>query len=105
MNISLLLLEYTLFHVTSYVYQLCRKLSRNCQILLFSATYEDSVIDFAHEFVPNPIEFRVKRTQLPLKNIKQFYMCFSDWIEKYQALKDIYGGFEVGQAIIFCAYV
>ncbi|VDP24095.1 unnamed protein product [Schistosoma margrebowiei] len=67
------------------------------------ATYEDSIIDFAHEFVPNPIEFRVKRTQLPLKNIKQFYMCFNDWIEKYQALKDIYGGFEVGQAIIFCA--
>ncbi|CAH8531938.1 unnamed protein product [Schistosoma haematobium] len=80
-----------------------KKLSRNCQILLFSATYEDSIIDFAHEFVPNPIEFRVKRTQLPLKNIKQFYMCFNDWIEKYQALKDIYGGFEVGQAIIFCA--
>ncbi|CAH8843468.1 unnamed protein product [Trichobilharzia szidati] len=79
------------------------KLPRNCQILLFSATYEDSVIEFAHDFVPNPIEFRIKRSQLPLKNIKQFYICFNDWIEKYQALKDIYGGFAVGQAIIFCA--
>ncbi|CAH8843463.1 unnamed protein product [Trichobilharzia szidati] len=81
------------------------KLPRNCQILLFSATYEDSVIEFAHDFVPNPIEFRIKRSQLPLKNIKQFYICFNDWIEKYQALKDIYGGFAVGQAIIFCALI
>ncbi|KAF5405047.1 DEAD box ATP-dependent RNA helicase [Paragonimus heterotremus] len=79
------------------------KLSPSCQILLFSATYGDSVMEFARELVPNPIEIRVKRTQLPLKNIKQYYVLFSDWMEKYEALKDIYGDFDVGQAIIFCA--
>ncbi|VDP95959.1 unnamed protein product [Echinostoma caproni] len=78
------------------------KLSPACQILLFSATYDEQVMEFARDYVPNPIEIRVKRTQLPLKNIKQFYLLFNDWVEKYQALTDIYGGFQVGQAIIFC---
>ncbi|KAF6774035.1 hypothetical protein AHF37_07125 [Paragonimus kellicotti] len=67
------------------------KLSPSCQILLFSATYGDSVMEFARELVPNPIE------------IRQYYVLFSDWMEKYEALKDIYGDFDVGQAIIFCA--
>ncbi|CAH8550985.1 unnamed protein product [Dicrocoelium dendriticum] len=79
------------------------KLPPDCQILLFSATYEDEVMDFARELVPNPIEIRVKRTQLPLKNIKQYYILFKDWTEKYAALADIYGDFHIGQAIIFCA--
>ncbi|THD27501.1 ATP-dependent RNA helicase dbp-5 [Fasciola hepatica] len=78
------------------------KLSPACQILLFSATYDEQVMEFARDYVPNPIEIRVKRTQLPLKNIKQYYLLFNDWVEKYQALTDIYGGFSVGQAIIFC---
>lgn len=78
------------------------KLSPACQILLFSATYDEQVMEFARDYVPNPIEIRVKRTQLPLKNIKQYYLLFNDWMEKYQALTDIYGGFTVGQAIIFC---
>ncbi|KAF5399907.1 ATP-dependent RNA helicase DDX25, partial [Paragonimus heterotremus] len=80
-----------------------KRLPSTCQILLFSATFDDEVVEFAREFVPDPIEIRVKRTQLPLKNIKQFHLRFSDWTDKYQALTDIYGGFDVGQAIIFCA--
>ncbi|KAF6778705.1 hypothetical protein AHF37_01962 [Paragonimus kellicotti] len=80
-----------------------KRLPSTCQILLFSATFEDEIMEFAREFVPDPIEIRVKRTQLPLKNIRQFHLRFNDWTEKYQALTDIYGGFDVGQAIIFCA--
>ncbi|KAF7233138.1 hypothetical protein EG68_11524, partial [Paragonimus skrjabini miyazakii] len=80
-----------------------KRLPSTCQILLFSATFDDEVVEFAREFVPDPIEIRVKRTQLPLKNIRQFHLRFNDWTDKYQALTDIYGGFDVGQAIIFCA--
>ncbi|KAG5452231.1 ATP-dependent RNA helicase ddx25 [Clonorchis sinensis] len=80
-----------------------QRLPRSCQILLFSATFEDDVIEFAHEFVPNPIEFRMKRNQLPLRNIRQYHLEFQDWVDKYNALTEIYGGFDVGQAIIFCA--
>ncbi|KAG5451843.1 ATP-dependent RNA helicase ddx25 [Clonorchis sinensis] len=80
-----------------------RKLSPSCQILLFSATYGDDIVEFAREFVPNPIEIRVKRTELSLKNIKQYYLLFDDWTVKYQALTEIHGDFDIGEAIIFCA--
>ncbi|CAH8533569.1 unnamed protein product [Dicrocoelium dendriticum] len=80
-----------------------KRLPPTCQVLLFSATFEDDVVEFAREFVPDGIEIRVKRNQLPLKNIRQFFLKFDDWQTKYQALADIYGGFDVGQAIIFCA--
>ncbi|TGZ58829.1 hypothetical protein CRM22_009424 [Opisthorchis felineus] len=80
-----------------------QRLPQSCQILLFSATFEDDVIEFAHELVPNPIEFRMKRNQLPLRNIRQYHLEFQDWVDKYNALTEIYGGFDVGQAIIFCA--
>ncbi|VEL14649.1 unnamed protein product [Protopolystoma xenopodis] len=52
--------------------------------------------------IPNPVEIRVKQSQLTLKNIKQFYMWAPDWETKFYQVSEIYGSFSVGQAIIFC---
>uniref|UniRef100_A0A0X3Q3L5 RNA helicase n=2 Tax=Schistocephalus solidus TaxID=70667 RepID=A0A0X3Q3L5_SCHSO len=75
----------------------------NCQLLLFSATYDEDVLDFAHSIIPNPVEFRVRRNQLTLTNIKQFYILSPSSDVRYARLAEIYGSFHVGQAIIFCA--
>ncbi|CAD7078289.1 unnamed protein product [Hermetia illucens] len=79
-----------------------KQLSKSCQMMFFSATYDKEVMDFAQYIVPNPIIIKLRREQESLDNIKQYYVRCKDQDEKYKAIQNIYGGITVGQAIIFC---
>ncbi|XP_014286900.1 DEAD-box helicase Dbp80 [Halyomorpha halys] len=74
----------------------------NCQIMLFSATYDDEVMEFAQAIVPSPTIIRLKREEESLDNIKQHYVVCETEEDKYNAIANIYGGITVGQAMIFC---
>ncbi|XP_056007729.1 ATP-dependent RNA helicase DDX19A-like isoform X2 [Ostrea edulis] len=81
-----------------------RGLRRDCQMLLFSATYEDDVMKFAQAVIPNsPIVIRLRREEQSLDNIKQYYIECADQEGKFQALSNIYGSISIGQSMIFCA--
>lgn len=71
-------------------------------MLLFSATYDRQVMEFAQHIVKNPIVIKLKREQESLENIKQYYVRCRNQDEKYQAIQNIYGVITIGQAIIFC---
>ena len=73
-----------------------------CQMLLFSATYDRSVMEFAQHIVKNPIVIKLMREEESLDNITQYYVRCRDQDEKYQAIQNIYGVITIGQAIIFC---
>lgn len=79
-----------------------RQLPLTCQMMLFSATYDGSVMEFAQHIVKNPIVIRLLREQESLDNITQYYVRCRDQDEKYQAIQNIYGVITIGQAIIFC---
>lgn len=80
-----------------------KRLSSTCQMLLFSATYDQSVMSFAQRIIPNdPIVIRLKREEESLDNIKQYYIECSDVNDKYRAICNIYGSISVGQSMIFC---
>lgn len=70
--------------------------------MLFSATYDDQIMEFAQAIVPNPILIRLKREEESLDNIKQYYVICGSQEEKYNAIANIYGGITVGQVMIFC---
>ena len=80
-----------------------RNLDRShCQMMLFSATYSDKVMEFAREIVPNPAVLKLRREKQALANIKQYYInCYTS-DQKYQAIEQIYAQLSVGQAMIFC---
>lgn len=71
-------------------------------MLLFSATFEDSVLHFAQRIVPDPNIIKLQREELTLNNIRQYYFECENKEAKYKALCNIYGSITVGQAIIFC---
>lgn len=71
-------------------------------MLLFSATFEDSVWQFAERIIPDPNVIKLRKEELTLNNIRQYYVLCGDRKDKYQALCNIYGGITIGQAIIFC---
>ena len=49
----------------------CRQLPKTCQMVLFSATYNDRVMDFAKQVIPDPSIMRLKRSEESLSSIKQ----------------------------------
>nr|KAF6318641.1 hypothetical protein mPipKuh1_008633 [Pipistrellus kuhlii] len=79
-----------------------RMLPRNCQMLLFSATFEDSVWNFAQKVVPDPNIIKLKREEETLDTIKQYYVLCNSRDEKFQALCNLYGAITIAQAMIFC---
>lgn len=53
---------------------LIMKIARDPQIILFSATFAESVRNFATRFAPQANEIRLKQEELSLDAIKQFFM-------------------------------
>ncbi|XP_035697800.1 ATP-dependent RNA helicase DDX19B-like [Branchiostoma floridae] len=79
-----------------------QNLGRSCQMLLFSATYDDPVMAFAQVVVPDPVIIRLRREEESLDNIKQYYVSCENREAKFRALSNIYGVVSIGQCMIFC---
>uniref|UniRef100_A0A6G1S530 RNA helicase n=1 Tax=Aceria tosichella TaxID=561515 RepID=A0A6G1S530_9ACAR len=79
-----------------------RALPPDCQILLFSATYDDEIRRFASDIAPNAVEIHLKREEQSLANIQQFYIVTRTEEDKYRALANIFGTISIGQTFIFC---
>ncbi|KAK0193799.1 DEAD-domain-containing protein [Armillaria mellea] len=74
------------------------------QIILFSATFPDHVRNFASKFAPNANKIELRKEELNVDNIKQFYMDCRDEEHKYDILVSLYSLLTVGQSIIFCQH-
>ncbi|KAF9361283.1 RNA helicase required for poly(A+) mRNA export [Mortierella sp. AD094] len=86
--------------------QLKKFLPRDCQIVLFSATWADRVRKFAEEIAPSANQITLKPEELSVDGIKQFYVdCRSQMREnknrKYDILVGLYSLLTVSQSIIF----
>jgi len=72
-----------------------------CQLVLFSATFTPELRDYATKFAPNANSISLKREELSVDGIKQFYMDCKDENHKIEVLTKIYGLLTIGQSIIF----
>ncbi|KAG9047962.1 RNA helicase required for poly(A+) mRNA export [Tulasnella sp. UAMH 9824] len=75
---------------------------RNCQIVLFSATFADNVRIFAGKFAPGANEIKLKQEELSVEGIKQFYMDCASEDKKFDVLVELYSLLTIGQSMIFC---
>ncbi|XP_072282690.1 ATP-dependent RNA helicase DDX25 [Pyxicephalus adspersus] len=87
---------------TDHSVRVKRAMPENCQMLLFSATFEDTVWCFAERIVPDPNIIKLKKEEMTLDNILQFYDACANREQKLQALCNIYSTFTIAQAIVFC---
>ncbi|KAH9831564.1 DEAD-domain-containing protein [Rhodofomes roseus] len=74
------------------------------QIILFSATFPDHVRSFASKFAPNANKIELKKNELTVDNIHQFYLDCKSEEQKFTALTQCYELLTVGQSIIFCQH-
>jgi translation initiation factor 4A len=72
-----------------------------CQICLFSATLPADILEISQEFMKSPIQILVKKEELTLEGIKQFYIATEEeW--KLNILLDLYETFAINQCILYC---
>ncbi|GIY96000.1 eukaryotic initiation factor 4A-II [Caerostris extrusa] len=84
------------------IYDVFTTLSSNIQVILLSATMPIDVLDVTKKFMREPIRILVKKEELTLEGIKQFYISVEkeDW--KLDTLCDLYETLTITQAVIFC---
>ncbi|XP_059484742.1 eukaryotic initiation factor 4A-I [Neocloeon triangulifer] len=72
------------------------------QVILLSATMPDDVLSVSKCFMRNPVRILVKKEELTLEGIKQFFVNVEreDW--KLDTLCDLYDTLSITQAVIFC---
>ncbi|KAJ3722022.1 DEAD-domain-containing protein [Lentinula raphanica] len=84
------------------IYEVFQLLPGDMQVLLFSATMPSDMLELTNKFMRDPIRILVKKDELTLEGIKQFYIAIEkeDW--KLDTLCDIYDTISVSQSVIFC---
>jgi translation initiation factor 4A len=84
------------------VYNIFQHLNNHVQVCLFSATLPDGINSIIEKIMRNPIRICVKREQLTLEGISQFYIAVNDDREKYTTLKDLFSFITLSHTIIYC---
>ena len=84
------------------VYNIFQYLNQDVQVCLFSATLPDNINNIIEKILRNPIKISVKREQLTLEGIKQYYIAIDDDRQKYITMKNLYSFITVSQSIIYC---
>lgn len=76
-------------------------LPKTAQLVLFSATFDDSVREYAKKVVPSANTLELQRNEVNVGAIKQLYMDCNDENHKYEVLCELYGLLTIGSSIIF----
>merc|ERR1712224_1145041 len=84
------------------IYDIYRYLPPSIQVVLVSATMPQEVLDMTKKFMNEPVHVLVKRDELTLKGIKQFFVAVEREEWKFDTLCDLYETLTVTQAVIFC---
>eukprot|EP00008_Paramoeba_atlantica_P006095 CAMPEP_0201487528 /NCGR_PEP_ID=MMETSP0151_2-20130828/13833_1 /ASSEMBLY_ACC=CAM_ASM_000257 /TAXON_ID=200890 /ORGANISM="Paramoeba atlantica, Strain 621/1 / CCAP 1560/9" /LENGTH=404 /DNA_ID=CAMNT_0047872587 /DNA_START=123 /DNA_END=1337 /DNA_ORIENTATION=- len=72
------------------------------QVVLCSATMPPEALEITERFMNNPIQILVKRKELTLEGIRQFYIDVEKENWKLDTLCDLYDTLNITQAVIFC---
>lgn len=77
-------------------------LPTDTQVALFSATMPSEAMELTKKFMRDPITILVKKEELTLDAIKQFYIACEKEEFKLDTLCDLYETLTITQAIIYC---
>lgn len=83
------------------IYDVFRKLPSDTQVNLLSATMPTDVLEVTKRFMRDPIRILVKKEELTLEGIKQFYVQVEKEEWKLDTLCDLYETLTITQAVIF----
>jgi len=83
------------------IYDIYRYLPPATQVILISATMPHEVLEMTTKFMSDPVRILVKRDELTLEGIKQFFVAVEREEWKFDTLCDLYDTLTITQAVIF----
>jgi len=84
------------------IYDVFRHLNQEIQVILLSATMPAEVLEVTKRFMREPVRILVKKEELTLEGIRQFYIAVEREEWKLDTLCDLYETLTITQAVIFC---
>ncbi|KAL3309058.1 Eukaryotic initiation factor 4A-I, partial [Cichlidogyrus casuarinus] len=85
----------------SQIQNIYSHLSKDCQILLLSATMPQDILEFTTKIMNDPVRILVNQEELTLDGIHQFYIDLKEEDNKYYTLIDLYKNISLSQVIVF----
>ena len=82
--------------------EIIKMIPPDCQIGLFSATISPDIIKLTKDIMNDPAKILVKKEDLTLEGIKQYYLSCSTDQNKYENLFEIFSNIDINQCIIYC---
>ncbi|ORZ30415.1 DEAD-domain-containing protein [Catenaria anguillulae PL171] len=87
---------------TEQIYDVFQTLPAEIQVVLISATMPPEVLEVTEKFMREPVRILVKKDELTLEGIRQFYIAIDKEEWKFETLCDLYNTVAITQAVIFC---
>ncbi|XP_013396865.1 eukaryotic initiation factor 4A-I [Lingula anatina] len=84
------------------IYDVFQYMPKETQVILLSATMPEDVLEVTKRFMREPIRILVKKEELTLEGIQQFYIAVEREEWKLDTLCDLYETLTITQAVIFC---
>jgi len=84
------------------IYDCFQFLPGDVQVALFSATMPVDILQLTERFLRNPVRILVKKKELTLDGIKQYFVAVEKEDYKFATLCDLYETMTISQAIIYC---
>lgn len=84
------------------VHECISNLDAETQIVVLSATMPEECLEVTNKFMRDPVKILVKKEELTLEGIRQFYVNVSQEEFKFETLTDLYETLTITQAVIFC---
>merc|ERR1712050_705231 len=84
------------------IYDIFKMLPPNIQVRLFSATMAPEILELTTKFMRDAVRILVKKDELTLEGIRQFYVAIEKEEWKLDTLCDLYETLTITQAIIYC---
>ena len=84
------------------IHDVFKMLPSDVQVILLSATMPIDVLEVSKYFMRDPVKILVKKEELTLEGIKQFFVYVEKEEWKLGTLCDLYETLSIAQAVIFC---
>lgn len=83
------------------IFKIFKYTPKESNIALFSATLPKEILEIAELFMNEPVRILVKKDELTLEGIKQFYIAVDEEESKLEILYEIYRTIKLTQGIIY----
>ena len=83
------------------IYEIFQFIPKSSQVCLFSATMPINALELTEKFMNDPVRILVKKDELTLEGIKQYFLGLEQESWKIATLCDLYEKLSISQSIIF----